>query len=239
MPSTLSGVKRYYDRIGEDVTCVAIAGDGLTADVGFQPLSGAAERGEKIIYICYDNEAYMNTGIQRSSTTPFLSRTTTTPIGEKSRGKKQTPKYIPLLMAFHDGVSYVATATMSHLEDLAKKLTKAKEMVKEGMVYIHLLSPCTTGWGAHTNRSVELARFAVETNYFPLWEAEHRDFRLTYHVKHPKPIQEFIKLMDRFRHISSEDTISLQNWVDYRMKMMESLVGLDGLMSKRILVDSP
>ena len=227
LPSTAAGAKRYYDRIGEEVICVAFGGDGLTADVGFQPLSGAAERGEKILYICCDNEAYMNTGIQRSSTTPFMAQTTTTPVGEKSQGKKQTPKNIPLLMTLHDGVSYVATAAHSHLEDLTQKLIKAKQMVKEGMVYIHLFSPCPTGWGTSTNSALQLARLAVETNYFPLWEAEKKKIRFTYRVKHPKPVMEFFRSTNRFRHLEMEDFGPMQDWVDNRMKFMESLADPD------------
>ena len=115
----MTGVKRYFDRKQKDVTCVAIVGDGSTADVGFQPLSAAAERGEKILYICYDNEAYMNTGIQRSSTTPLASWTTTTQVGAKGRGKKDAPKNVPLLMAFHE-IAYVGTATLAYLEDYAE-----------------------------------------------------------------------------------------------------------------------
>ena len=121
VPANATGIARYYRKIGKDITVVCFTGDGGAADVGFQPLSGAAERNENLIYICYDNEGYMNTGIQRSSTTPLGATTTTTPVGEASRGKPTVPKNLPLIMAMH-GVPYVATATLSHLEDFAKKL---------------------------------------------------------------------------------------------------------------------
>jgi pyruvate/2-oxoacid:ferredoxin oxidoreductase beta subunit len=136
-------------------------------------------------------------------------------------------------MTFHDGVSYVATATLSHLEDLTQKLMKAKRMVKEGMVYIHLLSPCPTGWGTPTNSAFQLGKLAVETNYFPLWEAEQRKIHFTYRVKHPRPVMEFFKATNRFRHLDSEDFTSLQDWVDKRMKLMESLADLDTQVSRQ------
>ncbi len=222
--STMTGVKRYFRKVGRDVVTVAFAGDGTTCDVGFQPLSGAAERGENVIYICYDNEAYMNTGIQRSSTTPLRAWTTTTPLGKTRKGKQQAPKYLPLIMAFH-GISYTATATVGYLDDFAQKITKAKE-VKDGMSYIHLLSPCPTGWRFPTESTIEVSRKAVETNYFPLWEAERGKFRLTYQVRTPKPIQEFTKLMGRFSHLTEEDLVELQELVNSRFATIKGLAGL-------------
>jgi phenylglyoxylate dehydrogenase beta subunit len=221
VPSTMTGVKRYYRKKGKDVTCVAFVGDGATADVGFQPLSGAAERGENIIYICYDNEGYMNTGIQRSSTTPLRGWTTTTPTEKNRRGKEQPSKYIPLVMAFH-GIRYVATATVGYLEDFAQKLVKAKA-IKDGMTYIHLLSPCPTGWRFDSSDAIEVSKWAVETNYFPLWEAESGKFRLTHQVEKPQPIREFTKLMGRFSHLREEDLEDIQKAVDSRFTMIQKL----------------
>jgi len=125
-----------------------------------------------MIFICYDNEAYMNTGIQRSSTTPQRSWTTTTTIGEKSRGKRQAPKNMPLIMLAHDAL-YVATASLGHMEDYIHKLKKAKEAARDGLAYIHLFTPCPTGWRSPSNLGIKLSRLAVETRYFPLWEAEN------------------------------------------------------------------
>ena len=144
VPSTMTGVKRYYRKMGRDVRCVAFVGDGCATDVGFQPLSGAAERNENIIFICYDNEGYMNTGIQRSSTSPYFGWTSTTPAMGRRKGKTMPAKNVPLIMAAH-GIPYVATAVISHPEDLLMKLLKAKA-VKDGMSYIHILSPCILGW---------------------------------------------------------------------------------------------
>ncbi|MCJ7605703.1 MAG: thiamine pyrophosphate-dependent enzyme, partial [Dehalococcoidales bacterium] len=197
--SSATGIARYYKKIGKDNTVVCFTGDGCGADIGFQPLSGAAERNEHIIYITYDNEGYMNTGYQRSSTTPLGASTSTTPAGSASQGKPTPGKNVPLLMAMH-GAAYVATATLSHLEDFAKKLLKAKEKVKEGFVYIHIFSPCVMGWRIETNASIQVCRMAVRTNYFPLWEAENGNLCLTHEVANPRPVQDYIKMVRKFAH---------------------------------------
>jgi len=221
LPSIAAGVSRYFKKIGQDATLVVFAGDGMASDVGFQSLSGAAERGEKIIYICLDNEGYMNTGAQRSGTSPYKSWTSTTPIGKKGRGKDRKAKYLPLIMALH-GVSYVATASVSFLEDYTQKLLKAKT-VTDGMSYIHLLCPCPTGWRSPMNRTIELGKMAVETNYFPLWEAEHGKFRFNYKPKSPKPLTEFTQLTGRFSHLTDEDNYELQESINSRFELIKSL----------------
>jgi phenylglyoxylate dehydrogenase beta subunit len=211
--SSATGVSRYFKHIQRDTLCVAIIGDGATADIGFGALSAAAERGERILYICYDNEAYMNTGIQRSSTTPFGSWTNTTQVGTKGRGKRGNAKNVPLLMAFHN-IHYVATATMAYPEDYMRKLHKAQAAAKEGMAYIHILSPCPTGWKSKPEDTVEVTRAAVETNYFPLWEAEKGVIRFTHTVTNPTPIEHFTKYMERFSHFTEEEIAQLQKHVD-------------------------
>ena len=221
-PAIASGVGRYLRRTGQEPTLVVFAGDGMTADVGFQALSGAAERGENMIYICLDNEAYMNTGIQRSSTTPYKSWTTTTPVGQKGRGKQQQSKYVPLLMAFHSGVAYVATASPSFLEDYLQKLLKAKA-TKKGMAYIHVFCPCPTGWRSPVNTTITLGKTAVETNYFPLWEAEYGKFRLTYIPKTPRPVSEFTNLMGRFSHLTEQELDEFQEMVSSKFNLIKSL----------------
>lgn len=221
VPSTATGVKRYYQHLGKDVKIVAFVGDGSASDVGFQPLSGAAERGENIIFICCDNEGFQATGNQRSGTTSWLSRTATTPVGGKWRGKPQTPKYMPLIMAAHL-IPYVATAVIGYPEDYARKLTKAMA-VKDGLSYVHLLSPCPTGWRARTEDSIEISRLAVETNYFPLWEYEKGRFRFTHQVGNPKPIVEFTRLMGRFSHLKEEELAQLQQSVNDRFNLIKSL----------------
>ena len=191
------------------------------ADVGFQPLSGAAERGDNLIVICYDNEAYMNTGIQRSSTTPFLGWTYTSPVGREWQGKAEQPKYLPLIMAFH-GIAYAATASISYPEDYGQKLTKAMA-VKDGMSYIHVLSSCNPGWRATGNSAIEIGQMAVETNYFPLWEAERGKFHLTYEVINPLPIERFTNLQGRFSHLGTGEIAKLQEFVNERVALIKRL----------------
>jgi pyruvate/2-oxoacid:ferredoxin oxidoreductase beta subunit len=223
-PSTAAGVKRYYRKMGKDVRCVAFVGDGCAADVGFQPLSGAAERNENIIFITYDNEGYMNTGIQRSSTTPYMGWTFTSPVGIERKGKQMPPKNLPLIMAAHQ-IPYVATAIIGYPEDFLNKLTKAMA-VKDGMSYLHLLSPCIPGWGFNISASIELCRAAIETNYFPLWEYERGRYRLTHSVDKPKPITEFTKWMRRFSHLTDKEIEEVQELVDRRFAHIKALTRL-------------
>ena len=226
VPSTMTGVKRYYRKMGRDVRCVAFVGDGCATDVGFQPLSGAAERNENIIFICYDNEGYMNTGIQRSSTSPYFGWTSTTPAMGRRKGKTMPAKNVPLIMAAH-GIPYVATAVISHPEDLLMKLLKAKA-VKDGMSYIHILSPCILGWGYPIPASLDVCRAAVETNYYPLWEYERGEYRLTHEVRRPKPIGDYAKLLKKFAHLDEQDLDELQKVVDKRFHLLKALTKLAG-----------
>ena len=218
--SCMTGVSRYYRKIGKKVKCVCLVGDGTTADIGFQPLSGAAERGENILYICYDNEGYMNTGIQRSSTTPYKSWTSTTWVTDTSQGKLQQAKNIPLIMLMHH-VPYIATATVAYLEDFIRKLEKARSV--DGFSYIHLLTPCPTGWRAPTDMGIRLSRLAVETNYFPLWEAENGKLKLTCEIENPRPVEEFTSLMGRFSHLNEQDLKEFQQTVGERYAELKRL----------------
>ncbi len=223
VPSKATGLSRYFHRIGQEATVVCFTGDGCATDVGFQPLSGAAERRERIIYLAYDNEGYMNTGNQRSSATPLGAATTTTPVGKLGRGKPTIAKNMPLIMLMHRPV-YMATATLSHLEDFAKKLQKAKEKVEEGFVYLHVFSPCPVGWRIDSDKSIEVCRTAVRTNYFPLWEADDGKPRFTVEVANPKPVTEFTKLMRKFSHLKEDGIAELQKAVDERFALIKSLV---------------
>src|SRR5512139_2359304 len=202
--SSASGLARYYRKTGQDVTIVCFTGDGDASDVGFQPLSGAAERNEHIMYVCYDNEGYMNTGNQRSSSTPLRAATATTPVGKGQRGKPTLAKNLPLIMAMHP-VAYVATATLSNMEDYAKKLLKAKEKAKTGFAYIHVFAPCIIGFRIGSDAAIQVCRMAVRTNYFPLWEMEDGKFKITAPVAEPKPIQEYISLVGKFSHFKEDD----------------------------------
>ena len=216
--SMLAGIKLHFERMGrEEVKVVAFAGDGGTADAGFQSLSGAAERGEKILYICYDNEGYMNTGAQRSATTPLGAWTSTTPGGKRARSKD-----VAMIMAMHE-IPYTATANPAFLEDFTKKLKKAMEAVKEGMAYIHIFTSCPTGWKFSPAKAIEVCRLAVETNYFPLWEAERGRFRITVKIDNPKPVREYTRNIGKFDHLMEEDVIELQRLVDARYSRLLAL----------------
>ncbi len=208
-----SGVVAAYEARGlKDVTVLAWAGDGGTVDIGLQALSGAAERGTNFIYVCYDNEAYGNTGFQRSGASPFGSRTTTTPTG-----KREHKKDVPMIMAAHN-IPYVATACVSYPLDFVSKLRKAKEMV--GTKYIQVLTPCPPGWRYSTEKSIEMGRLAVQTGIWALYEVEHGKFKLnppsaalTDKAKR-KPLEEYIKEQGRFNQLSPEDVDELKRWID-------------------------
>ena len=208
-----SGVVAAYEARGiKDVNVLAWAGDGGTVDIGLQSLSGAAERGTNFIYVCYDNEAYGNTGFQRSGSSPFGSTTTTTPTG-----KREHKKDVPMIMAAH-GIPYVATACVSYPLDFVAKLRKAKEFV--GTKYIQILTPCPPGWRFSTEKSIEMGRLAVQTGVWALYEIERGRFKLNppssglLDKAKRKPIEEYIKEQGRFSQLSPEDLEELKRWVD-------------------------
>jgi pyruvate ferredoxin oxidoreductase beta subunit len=183
------------------IVTLAMAGDGGTADIGLQALSGALERNDDFIYICTDNEAYMNTGIQRSSSTPFGASTTTSPAGKVKMGQITWKKNMPAIAAAHN-IPYVATACPSYPIDLIQKVKKAADI--EGAAYIHILSVCPTGWRSAPELSIKLGRLAVETGIFPIYEVERGQYRLNIDFPNLKPIKEYIKLQGRFRHLTDE-----------------------------------
>lgn len=220
----LAGAKRYYNRIGRDVTMLALAGDGGTADVGFQSLSGAAERGEQMIFICVDNEGYMNTGVQRSSTTPYGAWTSTTPVGKVLKGKSRDAKPLPLLMVMHN-CEYVATASLAFMEDYYAKLDKAIEASKKGLAYIHVFSPCPTGWRLPPSQMIEVARKAVETNMVPLWEYESWEgsIKLTRSVDNPLPVLAYLSLIGKYRHLDEDQIAHIQKRTEEGIRRLKSL----------------
>ncbi len=222
--SMLAGIKRYYERIGRDITMMAFAGDGGTADVGFQSLSGAAERGERMIYICIDNEGYMNTGVQRSSTTPYGAWTSTTPVGSALKGKTRDAKYLPLIMMMHN-CEYVATASTAFMEDYYEKLEKAHEASKKGMAYLHIFSPCPTGWRFPPEKLIEVGRRAVRSNLMPLWEYtdETKEFRFTHPVDDPIPIKEYLFQIGKFRHLDDSQLEYIEEMRDRRIKILKNI----------------
>ncbi len=221
--SLLAGVKAMYEVLGREVQVVAFAGDGATADCGFQSLSGAADRGDNFIYICYDNEGYMNTGFQRSSTTTMCSSTSTTPVGSVYRGKAQPKKDMPLIMAMHNA-AYVATLSPAYMADFVKKIQKAMT-IKKGLSYLHIFSPCPTGWGASPELSIEIARKAVQTNFFPLFEAENGKYTISVEIKNPQPVSSLLGMLKKFDHIGEAGLAEIQALADKRQQMIKALSG--------------
>ena len=189
---------------------VAMGGDGGTSDIGLQSLSGALERGTNFTYVCWDNEAYMNTGIQRSSATPFGAMTTTSPPGKLSKGQATWKKDMIAIAVAH-GIPYVATASPSYPFDLYFKVRKALET--PGPAYINVLSVCPTGWRSATDLSVRLGRLAVQTGVFPLFEVVEGKYRLTVEVPKMRPIKDYLKPQGRFRHLRDPEIDFIQKQV--------------------------
>ena len=190
---------------------LGMGGDGATSDIGFQALSGAFERGHNFVYVCYDNEAYMNTGIQRSSSTPFGATTTTSPAGRvKPTGQVTWKKNMPEIAVAHN-IPYVATACSSYPLDLIQKVKKAAAI--EGPAYVHILSVCPTGWRLPPERAIWIGRLAVETCVFPLYEVEDGNYNISYLVEDPRPVEDYLKPQGRFRHLNPENIEFIQERV--------------------------
>jgi len=205
--ATLSGVETAYralkkkGKIKDEIKFIALGGDGGMYDIGLQSLSGAMERGHDMLAICYDNEAYMNTGIQRSSATPKGAATTTQPAGKVQPGKKEIRKDLTAIMIAHK-IPYVAQASPSHWQDLVKKVEKALEI--KGPKFMNIIMPCTLGWRFMTDQGIEIAKLAVETCFWPLYEVENGKLTVTYKPKEKKPLVEFTEKQGRFSHLKKE-----------------------------------
>ncbi len=183
----------------EDVRVIAQGGDGGTTDIGFGCMSGMFDRNDDVLYICYNNQAYMNTGVQRSSATPGAARTATTmPVGEEPGNEFGTGKNVPLIAMAHQ-IPYVATASVHDLHDLEHKVTKA--MSFHGSRYIEIYVPCPLGWGSKPGQTITIARLAVETGMFPLFEAENGNLVGVTKIRHQQPVEEYLKLQRRFAHV--------------------------------------
>jgi len=230
--ATLSGVETAYKalkkkgKLAEDETYkfIAFGGDGGTYDIGFQSLSGAMERGHDMVYVCYDNGAYMNTGTQRSSATPMFADSTTTPSGTCSNGKVQYRKDLASIIADHY-VPYVAQTTLlPDFKDIHQKAEKA--IYTEGAAFLNVMSPCPRGWRYNTPELMDYCKMAVETCYWPLFEVDHGEWKLNYVPKKKLPIEEFLKGQGRFKHLfkpGNEDLIALfQAEVDKRWEDLQN-----------------
>ena len=206
-----SGIRAALDIKGiEDINVVGWAGNGGTVDIGLQSLSGAIDRRTDMIYIMYDNEAYMNTGIQRSGSTPLYAWTNTTP-GGTSNSWNPTPKKRILDMLIVNGIVYGATASIAYPEDLIAKLQKAKKI--KGPKFIHALASCPPGWKIESSKSVEIARLATQTGVFPLYEYADGKYTMTKEVKN-KPVEEYLKPQGRFKHLTTDMIDEIQKNVD-------------------------
>lgn len=198
-------------KYNKDTVVLGVGGDGGTSDIGIQALSGALERGHKFIYICTDNEAYMNTGIQRSGSTPYAASTTTSPAGKQSIGQRTWKKDIPKIVAAHN-IPYVATACHSYPFDLMNKVAKAKEA--NGPAYLHILSVCPTGWRTPSDLTIRMGRLAVETGIFPLYEIENGKYKLNIEIPYLRPVSDYLKIQGRFRHLTPELIKEIQEKVN-------------------------
>jgi pyruvate ferredoxin oxidoreductase beta subunit len=217
-----SGVEVALKALGKknDTKIVAIGGDGATLDIGLQAISGAFERGHNFTYICVDNEAYMNTGVQRSGGTPLYASTTTSPAGRVSFGNPQHKKNMPAIMAAH-GSPYVATASVAYAPDMIRKVKKAAEV--KGPTYVHVHAPCCTGWRFEGSKTIEVGKLAVETAMWPLYEMENGVVTNVRKLKNRKPVEEYLKAQGRFKHLFTmegglEEIKKIQAIADWNVK---------------------
>ncbi len=231
--ATASGIESAYkflkkkgelpEETEKEPVFLVFGGDGGTYDIGLQSLSGALERGHNLLYICYDNQAYMNTGIQRSSATPHSAWTTTTKCGKAKQGKTEFRKNITEIVAAHN-IEYIAQASVAHLQDLANKVEKALE--HKGPKFIAVLEACVNGWKIPTDMGFEISRKAVETRFWPLYEIENGEYQITHPVEDPEPIEHFLEPQGRFKHLfkpeKNETAIArIQSEVDKRWEYIE------------------
>lgn len=216
--SMMTGIEAGLRALGKkDFQVVGIAGDGGTGDIGIQALSGAIERNDNVLYICYDNEAYMNTGIQKSTLTPFGARTTTTPVATNAHGNRSYKKNMFEIVAAH-GIAYAATASVGYLPDFMKKVEKAMSI--QGTKYLHVIAPCPTGWGIKTEDCIEVAKEVVDCGLWYLAEFENGEFTLNKDIKEFSSVENYIKKQGRFRHLSDEEIDLIRKSRDDKWKFI-------------------
>jgi pyruvate ferredoxin oxidoreductase beta subunit len=231
--SGIDAALKALDRRGEakEHPIIVFGGDGGTYDIGFQALSGAIERGHRFLYVCYDNEAYMNTGIQRSGGTPRGAWTTTTQVGSVRAGKLEAKKDLLSIVVAHN-IPYAATASISHWRDLMTKVRKA--LAKEGPTFLHVMAPCTRGWRFDSEKTVRMSRLGVETRVFPLYEVEGGVYKITFPVTSPKPVEEYLKLQGRYSHLFRPENAAqleaIRREVEQNYRRIERLTQLTPLL---------
>ncbi|MEM2123498.1 MAG: thiamine pyrophosphate-dependent enzyme [Candidatus Bathyarchaeia archaeon] len=217
---------RRKGKLEKSIDVIAIGGDGGTFDIGIQALSGALERGHDFVYLCYDNEAYMNTGIQRSGATPHGAATTTTPAGSKIPGKPEWKKDLIGICIAH-GIDYAATASIAYWNDYLTKVRKAIEV--DGPAVVHVFAPCPLGWRSDPRDTIKIAKLAVQTRIFPVYEYDKGAYTLSIKVPSPKPVEEFLKLQGRFRHLFqpefNEEIKKIQGYVNRNYERIAKLCG--------------
>jgi pyruvate/2-oxoacid:ferredoxin oxidoreductase beta subunit len=212
-----AGIKAGFEMQGrDDITVLGFAGDGATVDIGIQALSGAFERGDKILYVCYDNEAYMNTGIQGSGSTPLMASTTTTPAG------KPAPRKNMMEIAAAHGIPYAASASVAYIEDLKKKVEKAKNA--NGPAYLHVHTPCPTGWLFDPALTIEVAKTAVQTGAWVLMEIQNGEITLNRKLDKLKPVDSYLKLQGRFKHITETDIKNIQEDINNNITRLKQKI---------------
>ncbi|MFH1843136.1 MAG: thiamine pyrophosphate-dependent enzyme [bacterium] len=222
--ATMSGVETAFRALKargdlpverERINFIAFGGDGGTYDIGLQSLSGAMERGHNMLYVCYDNEAYMNTGIQRSSATPMGAHTSTAPAGKVKQGKEQHRKDLTKILVAHN-IPYVAQTTPYHWKDLARKVEKA--LAVDGPAFLNILMPCTVGWHYEPENTMQIAKEAVEANFWPLFEVENGKYTINQKPKERASIEPWLKQQGRFKHLfkpgNEQIIVKIQQWID-------------------------
>ncbi len=214
-----SGIDAALSQQGKKSRILVIGGDGGTFDIGLQALSGAAERGHDFCYLCYDNGAYMNTGIQRSGATPKYSSTTTTPAGKKIPGKQENKKNLPLIMAAHG--AYVATANLAFPQDFIAKVKKGLD--HKGPAFVLVFAPCPRGWGFPSDMGIEIAKSAYQSRVTPLYEIEDGYLKFTKKPGNVKHVEEYLKTQKRFKHMSQKQIMEIQNFVDTQFNKLEKI----------------
>lgn len=217
--SVASGVERALKAQGSKAQVLVIGGDGGTFDIGLGALSGAAERGHDFCYVCYDNAAYMNTGVQRSGATPKYAATTTSPAGKAVPGKQEFKKNMPFIMAAHG--AYVATANIAFPQDFIDKVRKG--LSKPGPAYIQVFATCPTGWKSLGNMSIQIPKLAYQTKVTPLYEIEDGKLRFTKEVNSPKPVEDYLMTQGRFNHMTKEQIAEVQKHIDEQYEKLKKM----------------
>jgi pyruvate ferredoxin oxidoreductase beta subunit len=226
-----SGVEAAMKAQGKSTKVIAMGGDGGTFDIGFQALSGMLEREHNILYVCYDNEAYMNTGIQRSGSTPHAAMTTTSPPGKERMGKRHLKKDLLSIISAHH-IPYAASASVAYPNDIRKKVRRA--MAIEGPTFLLIHSPCPLGWGHEADITIEMARLAVQTGLFPIIELERGEVAAVMPIRKPRPVTDYLKLQNRFRHLFSGEDPRARKEREHLQALADHNIEKFGLLSEGI-----